>query len=228
MARWRGRASLLFVGTLYVPELEYRYLGRQKEIFENGARILDELGMLNPPRATDLRLISLGSEVRLSDPYRRVWETMERLEGGGWHVSGHAICRDNRPPDIVLFCTKDARGEWVVRTTTTPCTSAQYLRNSSKCDSEFSGWHPPEEKQLGAWEADLPPGVLVPTRSGLFQLGRSIFPEEGSTIIWRATVNSPEVRGRCKAIFTAICSRLAPLKTRSITSALLLCEIVYG
>lgn len=69
---------------------------------------------------------------------------------------------------------------------------------------------------------------LVPTRSGLFQLGRSIFPEEGSTIIWRATVNSPEVRGRCKAIFTAICSRLAPLKIRSITSALLLCEIVYG
>ncbi len=166
MARWRGRASLLFVGTLYAPELEYRYLGGQKEIFENGARILDKLGMLNPPRAKDLRLTSLGSEVRLSDPYRRVWERMERLEGGGWHVSGHAICRDNRPPDIVLFYTKDAHGEWVVRTTTTPCTSAQYLRNCSQCDFEFSGWHPPEEKQLGAWEADLPPGVFGPDEVG--------------------------------------------------------------
>ena len=38
MARWRARASLLFVSSLYAPELEYRYLGGQKEIFENGAR----------------------------------------------------------------------------------------------------------------------------------------------------------------------------------------------
>ena len=53
-----------------------------------------------------------------------------------------------------------------MRTTTTPCTSAQYLRNSSKCDSEFSGWHPPEEKQFDAWEADLPRGVFGPDEVG--------------------------------------------------------------
>jgi hypothetical protein len=180
MARWRARASLLFLGSLYAPELEYRYLGGQKEIFENGAQILEKLGMLNPPRAKDLRLISLGSEVRLSDPYRRAWEKMERIEGGGWHVSGHAICRDNRPPDIILFCTKNSQAEWVVRTTTIPSTSPQYLRNSSKCDFEFSGCHPPEEKQFGAWEADLPAGVFGPNEVGsvsawAFDLSRGAF-----------------------------------------------------
>jgi hypothetical protein len=55
--KWLARrACLHFLGSLYAPELEYRYLGGGKEIFENGARILERLGMLNPPRATDLRL----------------------------------------------------------------------------------------------------------------------------------------------------------------------------
>jgi hypothetical protein len=48
MARWRSRARLHFLGTLHAPELEYRYLGGQKEIFENGVRILESLGMLAP------------------------------------------------------------------------------------------------------------------------------------------------------------------------------------
>ena len=89
------------------------------------------------------------------------------------------------------FYTKDVHGEWVVRTTTTPCTSAQDPSNFSQCDFEFSGWHPPEEKQLGAWEADLPPRVFGPDEVGsALQLGRSILPEEDSTIIWKAIVNS--------------------------------------
>ena len=53
-------ASLLFVGSLYAPELEYRYLGGQKEIFENGARVLEKLGMLKPPRAKDLQINKPG------------------------------------------------------------------------------------------------------------------------------------------------------------------------
>jgi hypothetical protein len=73
MARWRSRARLHFLGTLHAPELEYRYLGGQKEIFENGVRILESLGILNPPRATDMRLSKLGQDGGTRDSYRRVW-----------------------------------------------------------------------------------------------------------------------------------------------------------
>ncbi|MGA7881210.1 MAG: hypothetical protein WCD63_10125, partial [Terrimicrobiaceae bacterium] len=167
MARWRSRAALHFLGSLYAPELEYRFLGGQKEIFENGARILERLGMLNPPRATDLRLSKLGQDVGTRDSKRRVWEKMDRREDGGWHVSGYAVCRDNRPPDLILFCTRDTDGEWVVRTTATPfSTSAQYLRNSARYDFEFLGSRPPQDAQLGAWDADFPPGIFGPEEGG--------------------------------------------------------------
>ena len=167
MARWRSRAALHFLGSLYAPELEYRFLGGQKEIFENGARILERLGMLNPPRATDLRLSKLGQDGGMRDSYRRVWEKMDRRKDGGWHVSGYAVCRDNRPPDLILFCTRDTDGEWVVRTTATPfSTSAQYLRNSARYDFEFLGSRPPQDAQLGAWEADFPPGIFGPEEGG--------------------------------------------------------------
>ena len=107
MARWRSRAALHFLGSLYAPELEYRYLGGQKDIFENGVRILERLEMINPPRATDLRLSKLGHNGGMCDSDRRVWERMDRREDGGWHVSGYAVCRDNRPPDLILFCTRE-------------------------------------------------------------------------------------------------------------------------
>ncbi|HEY5743590.1 MAG TPA: hypothetical protein VIS99_13730 [Terrimicrobiaceae bacterium] len=160
MARWRSRASLHFLGSLYVPELEYRYLGGQKEIFENGVRILEGLGMFNPPRATDLRLSRLGREAGMPDSSRRVWDKMEMRADGGWHASGFAVCCDDRPPDLILFCTQNADGEWVVRTTATPYTCAQYLRNSTRSDFEFVGSHPPQDAQLGAWEVDFPPGIF--------------------------------------------------------------------
>jgi hypothetical protein len=152
MARSRSLAALHFLGSLYAPELEYRFLGGQKEIFENGARILEHLGMLIPPRATDLRLSKLGQDAGMRDSNRRVWENMDRLKDGGWHVSGYAVCRDDRPADLILFCTRSADGEWVVRTTAIPfSTSAQYLRSSARYDFEFLGSRPPQDAQLGAW-----------------------------------------------------------------------------
>ena len=167
MARSRSRACLHFLGSLYAPELEYRYLGGGKEIFENGARILERLGMLNPPRATDLRLSKLGQDAGMRDSNRRVWERMDRLKDGGWHVSGYAVCRDDRPPDLILFCTRNADGERVVRTTAIPFSaSAQYLRNSARYDFEFLGSRPPQDPQFGAWEADFPPGVFGPEEGG--------------------------------------------------------------
>ena len=125
------------------------------------------------PRATDLRLSKLGQDGGMRDSYRRVWERMDRRKDGGWHVSGYAVCRDNRPPDLILFCTRDADGEWVVRTTATPfSTSAQYLRNSARYDFEFLGSRPPDDAQLGAWEAHFPPGVFgTRERGNRFGLG---------------------------------------------------------
>jgi hypothetical protein len=161
MARSRSRASLHLLGTLHASELEYRYLGGQKEIFENGVRILERLGMFNPHRATDLRLSKLGQDGGVSDSERRVWQVMERRKDGGWHASGFAVCRDNRPPDLILFCTRNTEGEWVVRTTATPfSTSGQYLRGSAQYDFEFVGSRPPQDAELGNWEVDFPPGVF--------------------------------------------------------------------
>jgi hypothetical protein len=136
MARWRSRASLHLMGSgLYAPELEYRYLGGIREIFDEGAQTLEKLGMLNPPRATDLRLSKLGQDGGTFNSYRGQFERMDRLDSGGWHVSGYAVCHDNRPPDLILFCTRNENGEWVVRTTATPFTAPQYLRDGTRYDS---------------------------------------------------------------------------------------------
>jgi hypothetical protein len=168
MARWRSRACLHFLGRLHVSELGYRYLGGQEEIFQQGAEVLERLGMLNPPRATDLRLSKLGEDAGNRDSYRRVWERMDRRQDGGWHVSGYSVCRDNRPPDLILFCTRNADREWVARSAATPfSTSAQYLRNSAQCDLEFVGSRPPQDAQLGAWEADLPPHIFGAEERGI-------------------------------------------------------------
>ena len=88
---------------LYAPELEYRYLGGIKEIFDEGAQTLEKLGMLNPPRATDLRLSNLGQTAECSTHSEGRFERMDRLENGGWHVSGFAVCHDNRPADLILL-----------------------------------------------------------------------------------------------------------------------------
>jgi hypothetical protein len=54
-----------------------------------------------------------------------------------------------------------------VRTTATPfSSSAQYLRNSARYDFEFLGSRAPQDGQLGAWEADFPPGVSGPEEGG--------------------------------------------------------------
>jgi hypothetical protein len=45
-------------------------------------------------------------------------------------------------------------------------TSAQYLRNSARYDFEFLGSRPLQDAQLGAWEADFPPGVFGPENGG--------------------------------------------------------------
>ena len=90
---------------------------------------------------------------------------MDRLENGGWHVSGYAVCHDNRPADLILFVpgTKTENGS---RTTATPFTAPQYLRDATRYDFEFLGIQSPQDPQLGAWEADLPPGVFGPEEVG--------------------------------------------------------------
>ncbi len=163
MARWRSRACLHLMGSgLFAPELEYRYLGGIKEIFDEGAQTLENLGMLNPPRATDLRLSKLGKDGGMFNSFRRKFERMERMENG----SGFAVCHDNRPADLILFCTRNGSWEWVVRTTTAPFTAPQYLRDGTRYDFEFLGIQSPQDAQLGAWEADLPPGVFGPEEVG--------------------------------------------------------------
>ena len=62
LTRWHAQARLHFLGkipTYAGPNL----LGGKEEIIDRAAQILERLGMLKPPRATDLRISALGREV---------------------------------------------------------------------------------------------------------------------------------------------------------------------
>ncbi len=171
MARWRSRASLHFLGSPCCRSSNIATWAVRRKSLRMVCESWKSLGMFNPPRATDLRFRSLDKTAGMPDSYRRMWDKMEMRADGGWHASGFAVCRDNRPPDLILFCTQNADGEWVVRTTATPlyfvlniCATA---RNT---DFEFVGSRPPQDAQLGAWEVDFPPGIFA-LRGGTNCLG---------------------------------------------------------
>ena len=67
-------------------------------------------------------------------------------------------------------------------------------RAFSRNKAEFLGSRPPQDAQLGAWEADFPPGVFGPEEGGLSRLGRWISRGGVITTILKAIVSFPPGR----------------------------------
>jgi hypothetical protein len=167
LTRWHARARLHFLGkipTYAGPNL----LGGKEERIEVAAQILERLGMLKPPRCTDLRISALGREVMPDGSKKGRFDGLTMRGTNGWRASGFALSIDGRSADAVLLGVQDAVGEWVAIAAATPTSPLQYLAKRTRMDLEFletvSG-----PKRRGEWEIDLPPGTFGDLRSGVLR-----------------------------------------------------------
>ena len=168
LARWRSRASLSFIETL--PSKGLNLLGGNYQLIASQVKILERLGMLVRPVARDLRIPKLGRDCGMLYPGRGEFQRLFRLPDGRWHASGYAICNDERPPDLVLICTRDAGGEWTARAAVTPRTPPIFLRRNARMDYWFLAIPKMFEDvplaEWGTWQAELPSDIFGTQTSG--------------------------------------------------------------
>jgi hypothetical protein len=168
LARWRSRASLRFFDTL--PSKGLDLLGGNYQLLASQMKSLERLGMLVPPVARDLRISKLGRDCGILYTGRGEFQRLYRLPDGRWHASGYAICNDERPPDIVLLCTKDTGGEWTARAAVTPRTPPMFLRRNARMDYWFLAVPEMLEDmplaEWGTWQAELPSNTFGNQTSG--------------------------------------------------------------
>jgi len=166
LTRWHARARLHFLGkipTYAGPNL----LGGKEELIEVAAQILERLGMLKPPRSTDLRISALGREVMPDGSKKGRFDGLTMRGTNGWRASGFALSSGGRSADAVLLGVQDAVGEWVAIAAATPTSPLQYLAKSTRMDLEFLAVSGPQRR--GEWEIDLPPGTFGDLRSGVLR-----------------------------------------------------------
>ena len=126
LTRWHARARLHFLGKLPTyagPNL----LGGNEELIAVMAKSLERLGMLQPPRAADLRISALGREVRPEGVKRGRFEGLTMRGPNGWRASGSALSSGGRSADAVILGVQNAAGEWVAIAAATPLSPPQYL-----------------------------------------------------------------------------------------------------
>ncbi len=150
--RWHARARLHFLGKVQTyagPNL----LGGKEEIIAGMAESLERLGMLKPPRATDMRISALGKEI-IPDGLKRGHMDSLITFPNGWHASGSALASGGRSADAVVLGVQNRAGEWVAVAAATPLSPPKYLRKSVRMDWEFLALSAPQKR--GEWEIDLP------------------------------------------------------------------------
>ncbi len=152
ITRWHARARLHFlekIQTYAGPNL----LGGKEEFIADMAETLERLGMLKPPRATDMRISALGKEI-IPDGLKR--GRMDSLIAGpkGWRASGWALASGGCSADAVVLGARNGAGEWVAVAAATPLSPPKYLRKSIYLDWEFLALSAPQKR--GEWEIDLP------------------------------------------------------------------------
>jgi hypothetical protein len=166
LTRWHARARLHFLGkvpTYAGPDL----LGGKDELIEVMAQSLERLGMLKPPRATDLRISALGREVIPDGLKRGHMDSLITRGLEGWHASGCALASGGRSADAVLLGVQNEAGEWVAVAAATPLSPPRYLHKSMRMDWEFLAVSAP--KKRGEWEIDLPIGSFGNLSSGVLR-----------------------------------------------------------
>jgi hypothetical protein len=166
LTRWHARARLHFLGKVPVysgPNL----LGGKEELIELMVQILEKLGMLQPPRADDLRISALGREVIPEGAKKGRFEQLTARGSNGWRASGSALSTRGRSADAVILGVQNGAGQWVAIAAGTPVSPPRYLAKSTRMDLEFLAVSAPEKR--GEWEIDLPPGAFGKLRSGVLR-----------------------------------------------------------
>jgi hypothetical protein len=164
LTRWHARARLHFLGKLPTysgPNL----LGGNEEIIAVMAGSLEKLGMLQPPRAADLRISALGREVTSEGAKRGRFEQLANRSSKGWRASGSALSIRGRSADAVILGVQNADGEWMAIAGGTPVSPPRYLAKSTRMDWEFLALSGPQKP--GEWEIDLPPDTFGARRRGV-------------------------------------------------------------
>jgi hypothetical protein len=173
LTRWHARAQLHFLGripTFAGPDL----LGGKEELIEVMAQILERLGMLKPPRATDLRISALGREITSDGEKRGRFEALTERGMDGWRARGSALSLGGRSADAVILGVQNSAGEWVAVAAATPVSPPRYLRRSTAMDLEFLAISGPQKR--GEWEVDLPLDAFGAVQSGIVRAWAMDFP----------------------------------------------------
>jgi hypothetical protein len=157
LTRWHALARLHFLGKTptYAPS---DLLGGADEVIEHTARSLEQLGMLKPPRATDLRISALGREVEPDGSKKGRMNKLVMRGLNGWRASGFALASGGRSADAVILGVQNDQGEWVAIAAGTPLSRPKYLRKSNRMDWEFLAISEPTKG--GDWQIELPLGTL--------------------------------------------------------------------
>jgi hypothetical protein len=166
LTRWHALARLHFLGkipTYARPDL----LGGTDEIIREMASSLEKLGMLNPPRANDLRISALGKEVEPQGIKKGRMNQLIMRGPKGWRASGNAFAMKGRSADAVILGVQNDKGEWVAITAGTPLSRPNYLRWSNRMDWEFLALSP--SGKGGDWEIELPLETFGDLRSGVLR-----------------------------------------------------------
>jgi hypothetical protein len=153
LTRWRARAKLHFLRRIPSDDKPY-LLGGRDEVIEEMVRVLESLGMLNPSRASDLRISALGREVKAEGLKRGRMDSLIPCGLKGWRASGFALATAGRSADAVVLGVQNSAGEWVAVAATTPLGPPQYLRKSTRMDLEFLAVSEPRKR--GEWKSELP------------------------------------------------------------------------
>jgi hypothetical protein len=173
LSRWHAQARLHFLGKINIyagPNL----LGGKEELIEVWARILEELGMLKPPRATDLRISALGKEIKPDGERRGVFEGLSSRGSDGWHAYGSALSTGNRAADAVILGVQNGSGEWIPIAAATPISPLQYQAQSTRMDLEFLPISGPRKR--GEWEIEIPFVLFSQMRGGVIRAWAMDYP----------------------------------------------------
>jgi hypothetical protein len=109
--RWHALARLHFLGKIHT-EAKADVLGGSDELILGMAKALERLGMLKPPRATDLRISALGREVIPDGSKKGRFDRLTMRGLKGWRASGFALSTGGRSADAVVLGVQNAAGEW--------------------------------------------------------------------------------------------------------------------
>ena len=124
--RWKALARLHFLGKIHTAA-KMDVLGGSDELILEMAKVLERLGMLKPPRATDLRISALGREVAPDSFKRGRFDQLITRGLKGWRASGFAFSTGGRAPDAVVLGVQNDAGEWVAIAAATPLSPPKYL-----------------------------------------------------------------------------------------------------